>query len=125
MRIRTAFLTIAGCVCFAIGAVGAVLPLLPSTPFILVACACFAGVPKLRNGVMKIPFVRVHLENYQTRKGLPRKTVIGTLAFLWGSLCLWAVILRKPWMILLFAAVGVCVSVHILCVARAKPREEE
>lgn len=124
MNLRNALLVTIGCVCLAIGAVGVALPLLPTTPFVLVACACFSGVPKLRGVVMKIPFAREHLENYQTRKGLPRKVVISSLAFLWSVLVLWAIHIHRPMFMLLFAVVGAGVTAHILCMASPKRKRE-
>lgn len=48
-----------GCVCVVIGVIGAVLPLIPSTPFFLCATGCFASAsPRLEAWLMSFAFIR-------------------------------------------------------------------
>ncbi len=120
MKFKSAILTALGWLMLGCGAVGLVLPVWPTTPFVLLAAACFAHNPKLKARVMQIPFFREYLRNYQDRKGLPRKTVIRSLVFLWGMLILSAVLARSPWLAAGLALVGTAVTWHILWVARPR-----
>ena len=85
--------------------------------------ACFSGNPRLQARLLRIRFIREHVENYRNRTGLPRRNLVISLTFLWTMLILSMVLLRKLWVLLLLAAVGVAVTVHILCIARPNRRE--
>lgn len=112
----------AGFVLLALGAIGLLLPVWPTTPFVICAAGCFSGSPRIRRLLFKVPFFREHIENYQTRSGLSRKTLTRSLAFLWGMLllsCLWVQLL---WVTLLLICVGAAVTLHLLHIARWKPK---
>ncbi|NLD58961.1 MAG: DUF454 domain-containing protein [Clostridiales bacterium] len=122
MSLKNILLSAAGLVLLAMGAVGLVLPVWPTTPFVLAAAGCFANNPKLRARVMRISFFREYLENYRDRKGLSKRTVARSLCFLWGMLALSATLSGRVWVILCLAAVGIGVTSHILWIARPRPR---
>ncbi|GHU70470.1 hypothetical protein AGMMS49992_02850 [Clostridia bacterium] len=105
-----------------LGTIGIFLPILPTTPFVLVAAACFAGTPALHSRVTKIPFVNEYITNYRTGAGLPRRTVAVSLSFLWVTLIVSALLSRKLWIVLLLAVVGVAVTVHIVMTARPRAK---
>ncbi len=118
MKIKTILLVIAGFILLLLGAIGVVLPVLPTTPFVLAAAACFTCVPKLKEKLMRIPFVSDHLDNYRSRKGLSTKTVVVNLLFLWAMLGVSCYFTRKLWLGILLFVVGVSVTTHILHMAR-------
>lgn len=124
MRIKTVLLTTLGFIFLALGAVGAVLPVWPTTPFVLLAIACFSSSPRIKARIMKIGFFREHYENYQNRTGLTKKTVAVSLGYLWGMLILSMVLMRKGWVTGLLCFIGVAVTIHILCVAKAREGRE-
>lgn len=120
MKTKHILLAVAGFLFLLLGAVGVVLPVLPTTPFVLLAAACFASNPKLYARVMKIPFFREYISNYREGRGLPKRTVIQSLVFLWGMLLVSALYIRTPWIIACLALVGTAVTIHILHIAKGK-----
>ncbi len=120
--IKNALLTGAGLLFLALGAVGAFLPVWPTTPFVLLSAGCLVGSPKWRARIMRIGFFREHIENYQTRQGLSKRTVAISLGYLWGMLLLSMLLTRILWLILLLCAVGAAVTAHILCMAKRRER---
>ena len=120
IRIKIILLTWLGFLFLALGAVGVLLPLWPTTPFVLLSAACFTCAPHWQARLMKITFFKEHIENYKRRTGLSRKTVAISLGYLWGMLLLSALLLRQIWVWLLLAALGAAVTAHILMMAKAK-----
>ncbi len=120
MRIRVIFLTAAGLLLFALGFIGIFLPVWPTTPFVLAGAACLTGTPKLRARILRISFFREYIENYESRQGLSRKTVIKSLTFLWAMLIFSMVRMNRLPLTLLLTLIGICVTAHILWIARPK-----
>lgn len=66
-----------GCISLGVGAVGAVLPLLPAFPFLLLAAFCFARSSKrLHNWFIGTKLYKNNLESYVKGQGMTRKTKI-------------------------------------------------
>lgn len=70
-KVRHALWAVGGFLCFALGMVGVVLPILPTTPFILVAAFCFARSSTRLNNWFKGTKVYKHvLEGYVTKRSM-------------------------------------------------------
>ena len=70
-----------GCIGLILGAVGAVLPLIPSFPFLLLAAFCFArSSQKLHRWFTGTKLYRKNLESYVQGKGMTRKTKVTIMA---------------------------------------------
>ena len=77
MNIKKVLYVILGCIGVGMGAVGAVLPLLPSFPFLLLAAFCFArSSEELNNWFINTRLYKENLESYVQGKGMTRKTKI-------------------------------------------------
>ncbi len=77
MSIKKILYVVAGCVGLGIGAVGAVLPLLPSFPFLLLAAFCFAkSSERLHTWFVGTKLYKDNLESYVQGKGMTKKTKI-------------------------------------------------
>ncbi|MBQ8563474.1 MAG: YbaN family protein [Firmicutes bacterium] len=70
-------LVIVGCIGLGIGAVGAVVPLLPSFPFLMLAAFCFArSSEKLNNWFINTKLYKNNLETYVKGQGMTWRTKI-------------------------------------------------
>lgn len=77
MNIKKLGLIIIGCIGLAIGAVGAVVPLLPSFPFLMLAAFCFAkSSQRLHNWFTGTKLYKNNLESYVKGQGMTWKTKI-------------------------------------------------
>lgn len=122
MNLKRVLLVGAGFLLLTMGAIGLVLPVWPTTPFVLAAAGCFVSTPNLHARVMKIPFVNEYIRNYADKKGLSRKTLAISLIFLWGMLLISAFHIRTVWIICCLALVGIAVTAHILSIAKPRKR---
>ncbi len=77
MKIKKILLTIVGCLGLGLGAVGAVVPLLPAFPFLLLAAFCFAkSSDKLDSWFKSTKLYKNSLETYIKGQGMTKKTKI-------------------------------------------------
>ena len=122
MSAKNLLLTAIGFLLLGIGAVGVVIPVLPTTPFVITASACFAGNPRIRAWLMKNRFFAEHITNYQQRTGLQKDTVALSLGFLWGMLSLSMLAVNRLGITLLLSGIGIAVTVHIFWIAHPRKR---
>lgn len=77
MNIRKVLYVFLGCIGLALGAIGAILPLLPTFPFLLLAAFCFAkSSERLHNWFTGTKLYKNNLESYVKGKGMTWKTKI-------------------------------------------------
>ncbi len=73
----------------ALGGAGLVLPVMPTTPFLLVAAACFArSSPRFHGWLLNLRLFGPLIKNWQETRSLPRKTkllAIATIVVVGGS----------------------------------------
>jgi uncharacterized protein len=115
-RVTRALLIVAGSICVGLGAVGIFVPILPSTPFLLLAAACYCrSSDRLYQWLMGNKWFGTYIRNYRQGKGLSIKTKIVALAVLWVSISysalFWIDILILQ---IVLVAVAVGVSTHII-----------
>ncbi|WP_243028211.1 YbaN family protein [Thermus albus] len=82
---RLAFLVM-GLLFTGLGFLGALLPILPSTPFFLVAAYLFSrSHPRLEAWLLSLPQVGPLVKNYREGRGIPKKTKIWATALALGA----------------------------------------
>lgn len=99
----------------ALGVIGIFLPVLPTTPFLLLAAACF--VRSSRRFYLWLvthrhlgPWIRDYLEG----QGIPLKGKIYALLLMWSSITLSCYLVPLPWARAFMLTSAVLVSVYIL-----------
>ena len=76
-----------GTLCLIVGILGIFLPLLPATPFLLLASACYVrGAPTLHRWLMSHRYVGAYITIIKERRGMPLQAKVLTIAVLWASL---------------------------------------
>ncbi|MBI2354965.1 MAG: YbaN family protein [Deltaproteobacteria bacterium] len=106
----------AGFICTAIGVLGIFLPLLPTTPLLLLAAACFARSSErfhrrlLGHGRLG-PMIRGYLEG----SGIPLRAKVSAIAMVWLTVPASAfLVVPLPWVRVLLLVIAVGVTVHLL-----------
>ena len=79
-KARQTLWAVGGFLCFALGMVGVVLPILPTTPFILVAAFCFArSSTRLNSWFKSTKLYKQVLEGYVTKRSMTLKAKLTIL----------------------------------------------
>lgn len=75
----------AGSVFLALGTLGIFLPVLPTTPFLLLTAACYArGSKRFYSWLLSNRFFGRYIRDWREHRSLPLKTKVTILVLLWG-----------------------------------------
>ena len=109
-------LTILGLIALGLGILGAFLPVLPTTPFLLLAAALFLrGNRKLHDWLMNHPKLGTYIANFTQHKAIPLRVKIVSISTLWLTLLYCAIFVAEHWALrALFIAIAIGVTIHIL-----------
>ncbi len=115
-RITKALLIVAGTISLALGAIGIVLPILPTTPFLLLSAACYCrSSDRLYHWLLNNKWFGEYIKNYREGRGIPLKTKILAVTVLWITIFYSAFfVIRILEVQLILIVVAVAVSTHIL-----------
>ena len=119
-------LIVAGILSLAIGVVGLLIPVFPTSPFVLVAAACFVrSSDRLHRWLLENRLFGEIVRRYQAGEGLPLATKVGALALLWAMLGTSALLLvpdRLWWAKVAALAVGLGMTIHVLLIRTRRRR---
>jgi len=114
---------IAGSVFLGLGIIGIFIPILPTTPFLLLTAACYIrSSEKAYNWLLNLKYVGKYIHNYREGRGLPNKIKTIIIAILWITIII-SIILTWGlfWVQLILLLVAVGVSIHIILI---KPKKK-
>jgi len=98
-----------------LGVIGIFLPIMPTTPFLLLAAACFVRTsPKFYQWLVGHPRLGKYLVYYLEGKGIPLKAKIYTIALITISMSITTYLVPVTAVKILLPLVGVLVALYIV-----------
>mgnify|MGYP000157644473 FL=1 len=98
-----------------LGVIGIFLPVLPTTPFLLLAAACFARTsPKFYNWLVGHPRLGKYIVYYLEGKGIPLKAKVYTITLIAISMSFTSYLVPVLAVKILLPLVGVLVALYIV-----------
>ncbi|MFI3302459.1 MAG: YbaN family protein [Rikenellaceae bacterium] len=118
-----ALFIILGTISLVLGVVGIVLPLLPTTPFLLLSATLYLhSSPKLYVWLISSKYLGAYIRDYKENRAIPFSSKIVIITILWASLtyCIFWVVSTILWAQILLSLVGVGVTWHVLTLRTKK-----
>jgi hypothetical protein len=122
--ITSILLVLCGTACVGLGFLGMFLPILPTTPFLLLAAACYARSSRsFYRWLLANRWCGEYIENYRTGKGIALRHKVCAIALLWPTMgySMW-IVMPRWWLALLLAAIAIGVTIHLVTIRTAAPR---
>ena len=115
----------AGVISLALGVIGIFLPLLPTTPFVLLSAACFArSSPSLHRKLLANKTFGPVIREWETYRSIPYRTKVFAIALMivtFGVSIIFFV--RPPWLKAALAVFGLGLSIWLYRIpSRDRPR---
>lgn len=113
--VKKCFYFILGSVALTFGIIGVFLPVLPTTPFLLLAAFCYLRCSKrMYDWLIHHKIFGRYIYCYLTYKAIPKKTKITAIIFLWSSLIISMILIASLHIRIFLMVVGIGVSVHLM-----------
>jgi len=115
-------LIVCGTICTALGVTGIFVPLLPTTPFLLLAAACYGrSSERFYNWLLNNRVFGHYVRDYLERRGISLRVKVITLVLLWTTIILSAIFATDElWLRILLVCIAVGVTIHILWIRTLK-----
>lgn len=116
-------LTIIGLLSLGLGVAGIFLPLLPTTPLLLLAAWCFIrSSSRLYDWLLNHPYLGEYIRNFRENKAISLRVKVVSVAMIWLTIgyCIVAVVEEYWWAQVAMLALAVAITWHILSYATLK-----
>jgi uncharacterized membrane protein YbaN (DUF454 family) len=115
-----------GLISLALGTIGIILPVLPTTPFLLLSSFLFVrSSRRLYLWLINHRVFGSYIYNYLTYKAVPLKTKIIAITLLWATLVFSIYLLDIIYLKILLAAIGTGVTIHITLMKTLKNEDRK
>lgn len=104
-----------GWVSIILGVIGIFLPLLPTTPFLLLAAGCFArSSERFHNWLLSHKYLGPYIHMYLDGKGIPLKAKYYIISVLWFTMGISIYIVTPIPLKVLLVVIASCVTIYLL-----------
>jgi len=111
---RAAYVAV-GILAVALGVIGIFVPLLPTTPFLLLASACFLrGSDRLHRWLLSHGRLGGYIRAFEEGRGIPRRAKIVAIGMLWISIAYALAIVPGAWSAAALVALALGVTIYLL-----------
>ena len=109
-------LIILGSISLALGVIGIFLPVLPTTPFLLLSATFYVrSSEKLYQWLINQKYLGTYIRNFREHHAIPLRTKILSISMIWITLTYCAIAISNIiWIKLIFIALAIGVTIHIL-----------
>jgi uncharacterized membrane protein YbaN (DUF454 family) len=123
-KVKRYIFIILGTIFVIIGIIGIFVPILPTTPFLLLAAACYLrGSKRFYDWLLNNKLFGSYIKNYLEGRGMPFRVKIFTIALLWTAIGI-SIWLTYPNYIVIavLALVAIGVTIHIVLLKARKEK---
>lgn len=109
-------LIIIGLIALGVGIIGIFVPLVPTTPFLLLAAACFVrSSDHLYQWLIHHRWFGSYIRNYREHRAMTLRAKVFVLALMWGVTGYTAlIVVTNDWIRVLLAIIASIVTLHLL-----------
>ena len=121
-KLGRGILLVLGTIFVGLGILGIILPVLPTTPFLLLASACYAkSSEKFYNWLINNKWFGEYIKNYQEGRGIPFKVKIINIVILWVTIIISIIfIIQNLYINIILIVIASFVTIHILSIKTLK-----
>ena len=126
-KVLRALLIAVGLLFVGLGIVGIFLPILPTTPFLLLAAYCFArSSDRFYHWLVTNRWFGAYIRNYREGRGMPLREKIISLTALWLTISATIIFSVSAWWLrLLLLAIALGVTTHLVRLPTYRPPPED
>ena len=109
-------LIVLGSISLALGVIGIFLPLLPTTPFLLLSAALYVrSSDELYQWLIHQKYLGTYIRNFREHKAIPLRAKIISVAMVWATLTYCAIMVSEEiWIKIIFLILATGITWHIL-----------
>jgi len=121
-KVIKAILIIVGTLSLGLGILGMVLPVLPTTPFLLLSAAAYArGSKRFYHWLLGNKWFGHYIKDYREGNGIPRKAKITAIALMWTTILSSVIFfIDNPYVKGLLIVIAIAVTWHLLVIKTAQ-----
>ena len=124
--IRILFIVL-GTISLALGVIGIFLPLLPTTPFLLLTAYLYLkSSDRLYEKLISHPRLGAYILDFQEHKAIPLRVKCVSISMLWATILISAfVFVENIWVRCLLIFIAIAVTIHILSFATKEENKQK